>query len=127
MSNKKQYIQVSLLTGRSYIGYVTDDFSPNYNDDMSFILFNSHCFYTKLNKNGEPLVELISVEDTPEGFTPDIEIMWQSVSTVLYLKENSSLVKKIENRNKDKKVEDEKPQPNLIVLNNEKKVKGVTE
>ncbi len=126
MSAKKQYVQIALLTGRTYIGFVSEDFSPNFNDDMSFILYNAHCFYTKLNKNGEPIVELIGIEDAPEGFTPDMEIMWQSVATVQYLKDDSYMVKTIENKNKNQS-QDQKENanlPNLIVLNNDKK--GVT-
>ncbi len=123
MNNKKQFVLVNLLTGRNYVGYISEDFSPNFSDDMSFILYNAHYFFTKLNKSGDPHVELVGIADSPEGFSPDMEIMWQSVATVQYLTEESYLVKKIEEKNKDEEVTENKEsiekKPNLIVLNSE--------
>ena len=114
---KKIYVQVALLTGRTYIGYVFDDFSPNYNDDISFMLHDTHFFYTKQSKVGEPSLELVSIEETPEGLQQDMEIMWQSVATVQYMREDSQVVRNIENRGANRK-ETKKTKGNLVVLAN---------
>ena len=102
MHSKKLYIQVSLFSGRTYIGYVSNDFSPNYSDDLCFTLHDVHFLYTKSEKNGESALTLISIQDTPEGLLPDIDIMWQAVNTIQYLKEDSKIIIEIETRKSPK-------------------------
>ncbi|MEW6087779.1 MAG: hypothetical protein AB1498_05690 [bacterium] len=119
MNLKKQYIQVSLLSGRSYIGYVTNDFSPNYSDDLCFTLHDVHFLYTKAEKNGESVLSLISIQDTPEGLLPDMDIMWQAVNTIQYLKEGSKIIYEIETKKSQKTVRKENAE--IYILKKSKK------
>lgn len=119
MNSKKQYIQVSLFSGRSYIGYVTNDFSPNYSDDLCFTLHDVHFLYTKNEKNGEQALSLLSIQDTPEGLLPDIDIMWQAVNTIQYLKEDSKIINEIEARKSPKTVKKENAE--IYILKKTKK------
>ncbi|MDD5774115.1 MAG: hypothetical protein PHX78_11685 [bacterium] len=119
MNSKKLYIQVSLFSGRSYIGYVSNDFSPNYSDDLCFTLHDVHFLYTKSEKNGEPALSLISIQDTPEGLLPDIDIMWQAVNTIQYLNEDSKIIREIETRKSPKTVKKENAE--IYILKKTKK------
>lgn len=119
MNSKKQYIQVGLFSGRSYIGYVTNDFSPNYSDDLCFTLHDAHFLWTKTEKNGEPVLSLVSIQDTPEGLLPDMDIMWQSVNTIQYLREDSKIIREVETKKSPKTVKKENAE--IYVLKKEAK------
>ena len=101
---RKQYIQVALITGRTYIGYVEEHFNPNMLDEeISFTLYNVHFLFPKTSKKGDSSLVLLGLDDTPEGLTPQMDIMWHAVASIQYLRDDSPLVNEMEEKEKNNK------------------------
>ncbi len=122
MMKKKQYIQVSLITGQTYTGYVEEYFEPNLEEEISFTLNNVH--YTTSKANGKPGdAAAIDIREAPKGMLPQIDIMWHAVAAIQYLVDDSSLVKKLEKKDKNYKQKTKKKKANLVLLKKETKRK----
>ena len=116
---KKQYIQVSLITGRTYLGYVEDNFVPNLEEEISFTLSNVHFLFPQPGKNGDSNLVLLGIEDGPEGLIPQMDIMWHAVASIQYLKEDSSLIKRMEEKEKILQKDKPRKKADLVVLKKE--------
>jgi len=114
--NKRQYVQVALMTGRTYIGFVEDGFSPNLEEEICFTLFNVHFLFPKQDNKGSSQLVLLGINESPEGLIPQMDIMWHAVASIQYLREDSPLIKQMDDKEKSGRASSVKKRAELFVL-----------
>ena len=119
----KQYIKVSLITRRTYLGYVNESFEPNLEEEISFTLYNVHVLHSKYSGEGEPNFLLRGIEEGPDQLIPQMDIMWHAVAAIQYLKDDSQLIKQMDEKEKAFKHKSPKNKAELVLLKKENRRK----